>query len=69
MKTKVPFLFVLALLTSACAPEIGSKAWCEKMDEKPKGDWSANEAAEYAKSCLFGEKEENEKGENEKEEN
>jgi len=43
----------LALLVSACSPEVGSKAWCEKMAEKPKGDWSANEATEYAKSCLF----------------
>ena len=42
------------LLLAGCAPEIGSKAWCEAMGEKPKGDWTANEAAEYAKSCLFG---------------
>ena len=42
----------LALLTIACAPEVGSKAWCEKMAEKPKADWSANEAADYAKHCL-----------------
>ncbi|MDJ0850090.1 MAG: DUF3012 domain-containing protein [Myxococcota bacterium] len=51
-------LVVLAVLAAACAPEPGSKAWCEEMDEKPKGDWSANEATEYAKSCLFGEPEE-----------
>ena len=45
------------LLTIACLygcePEVGSKAWCEAMDKKPKGDWTANEAAEYAKSCVF----------------
>ena len=40
-------------LLSACAPEVGSQAWCEDMDGKPKGDWSANEATEYAKSCIF----------------
>lgn len=38
---------------AACKPEVGSKAWCEAMDEKPKGDWTANEAGEYAKSCVF----------------
>ena len=38
---------------SACSPEVGSKEWCEDMKEKPKGDWSANEAAEFAKSCVF----------------
>ena len=43
----------LALLALACSPAVGSKAWCEKMAEKPKGDWSANEAADYAKHCLF----------------
>jgi hypothetical protein len=43
----------LALLATACPPPVGSKAWCEKMDQKPKGDWTANEAADYAKHCLF----------------
>lgn len=38
---------------SACSPGVGSKAWCEKMEEKPKGDWTANELADYTKHCLF----------------
>ncbi len=38
---------------SACSPEVGSKKWCADLKEKPKGDWSANEAAEFAKSCVF----------------
>ena len=42
------------LALSACAPEIGSKAWCEDLEEKPKGDWTANEAKDYTKHCLFG---------------
>ena len=49
---------VLALsmsgLTAGCSPEVGSDAWCENMAEKPKGDWTANEAANYARHCLFG---------------
>jgi len=46
---------VLATLTllAGCAPEVGSKAWCEKLQAKPKGDWTANEATDYAKHCLF----------------
>jgi len=44
---------VAAIFLVACAPEIGSDAWCEDMDEKAAGDWSTNEAAEYAKSCVF----------------
>ena len=46
-------LCMLILLASACAPEVGSKEWCELMKEKPKGDWTANEAKDYAKHCLF----------------
>ncbi|RED48115.1 DUF3012 domain-containing protein [Aestuariispira insulae] len=44
--------FTGAFLT-ACEPEMGSKEWCEQLKEKPKGDWSANEAAEFAKSCVL----------------
>jgi hypothetical protein len=43
----------IAAALTACKPEIGSKAWCEAMQAKPKGDWTANEAADYAKHCLF----------------
>ena len=43
----------ITFLLVACAPEVGSVEWCEDMDEKAKGDWSTNEAAEYAKSCVF----------------
>jgi hypothetical protein len=43
----------LALVLFACSPKVGSEAWCEKMAETPKGDWSANEATDYAKHCLF----------------
>ncbi|MEX0693825.1 MAG: DUF3012 domain-containing protein [Rhodospirillales bacterium] len=38
---------------AACSPEVGSKEWCEKLKEKPKGDWSGNEAADFAKHCVF----------------
>ena len=36
-----------------CSPEVGSKEWCSELKEKPKGDWTANEAKEYAKSCIL----------------
>ncbi len=45
--------FVLFMGLSACAPEVGSEKWCANMKEKPKGEWSANEASEYAKNCVF----------------
>ena len=44
---------VVCFLLSACSPEVGSEKWCVQMEETPKGDWSANMAADYAKHCLF----------------
>ena len=38
---------------SGCAPEVGSERWCKAMEEKPKGDWTANEALDYAEHCLI----------------
>ena len=38
---------------AACAPEVGSPEWCEAMREKPRGDWTANEALEFARSCVL----------------
>jgi hypothetical protein len=54
-RSVLPFtLGLLALITlSACAPEIGSEAWCKQMEQKQKGDWSANEAKDYAKHCIL----------------
>ncbi len=45
-------LFLLAYV-AACSPEVGSEAWCENLASKTKGDWTAQEAADYAKSCII----------------
>jgi len=44
---------LLAGLIAGCAPEVGSDAWCEDMKKKPKGDWTATEAKDFAKHCIF----------------
>lgn len=50
----ISLLFVAVLgLTTACSPEVGSEEWCEDLKNKPKGDWTANEAADFAKHCLL----------------
>jgi hypothetical protein len=46
-------LLGVAVWLSACAPEIGSPRWCEAMREKARGDWTANEALEFARSCVL----------------
>ena len=48
-----PLIFPLIAVLAACSPEVGSDAWCEDMAEKDKGDWTANEATEFARSCIF----------------
>ncbi|QOL24748.1 DUF3012 domain-containing protein [Thalassotalea sp. LPB0316] len=44
---------VFVCFIAACTPEVGSEKWCKMMDEKPKGEWTANEASDYAKHCVF----------------
>ena len=46
-------LMALTIFFSACTPEVGSDEWCVHMKEKPKGDWTANEAGAYAGNCLL----------------
>jgi len=55
MKTLLTSLMVLAFAAglAGCSPEVGSEAWCKNMEAKPKGDWTANEAADYTKHCVF----------------
>lgn len=51
---KVAALAIISLaIMTGCAPEVGSEKWCKAMDAKPKGDWTANEAKDFAKHCIF----------------
>jgi hypothetical protein len=55
-KTRLTILALAALLAIplwGCAPEIGSNQWCANLKEKPKGDWSMNEAADFKKHCIL----------------
>lgn len=46
-------VLLFSTLLAACAPEVGSPRWCEKMKAKPKGEWTVEEIGEYGKSCLL----------------
>ena len=50
---KIVFVATLLAFMTGCSPEVGSEKWCANLKEKPKGDWSSNEARDYAKHCLF----------------
>ena len=43
----------IAAVVFACSPEVGSKEWCQAMKDKPKGDWTLNEASDFAKHCVL----------------
>ena len=49
---RIALLVFLTTQLLACT-EVGSEAWCKDMAEKPKGDWTANEAGDYTKHCIF----------------
>ncbi len=46
-------MLAMFFVLTACAPEVGSESWCKAMKDKPKGDWTANEASDYARHCVF----------------
>lgn len=46
-------LIVAAMTLSACGDEVGSKSWCQDLRDKPKTDWSSQNAIDYAKHCLL----------------
>ena len=50
---KILFSFFLLTQLIACSAEVGSDEWCEDLEQKLKGDWTANEATDYAKHCIF----------------
>jgi hypothetical protein len=51
--TAIAMAIIVALSITACASEVGSTRWCEQMKAKPKGDWTAKEAGNFAKHCIF----------------
>lgn len=55
MKRSLVWMCLLAVSAglTACAPEVGSDSWCQQLKDKPKGDWSMNEAADFAKHCIL----------------
>ena len=50
---KIISAFIVSILLSGCSPTVGSEEWCADMKEKPKGDWTATEAKDFSKHCIF----------------
>jgi len=45
-------LFATCVLLASCAPTVGSPRWCEATKQKARGDWTANEALDFARHCV-----------------
>ncbi|MDU9048951.1 MAG: DUF3012 domain-containing protein [Candidatus Electrothrix sp. Rat3] len=43
----------VAVMMSGCLAQVGSERWCQNMRDKPKADWSASEAVDFAKHCII----------------
>ncbi len=52
-KFPVIFAVLAGFALGACSPEVGSAEWCTQLKEKDKGNWTANEATDFAKHCLL----------------
>lgn len=50
---KIIALFLATFLLTACSPKIGSEDWCADLKEKDKGSWTATEAKDFTKHCIF----------------
>ena len=50
---RMAMLVAIGAVAFACSPEVGSKEWCQAMKDKPKGDWTLNEASDFAKHCVL----------------
>ncbi|KLN66639.1 DUF3012 domain-containing protein [Vibrio sp. VPAP30] len=50
---KIAFSFVALITLSACQAEVGTQTWCDEMTDKPKSEWNAQGAVDYAKHCVL----------------
>jgi hypothetical protein len=48
----VLLLLLVGVLACNSAPEIGSPAWCEALEAKPRGEWKRAEILDYADACI-----------------
>jgi len=49
----VALALAVPLMLAACAPEVGSEAWCKRIEEKGVANVTPNEAADYARHCIL----------------
>lgn len=55
MKSIFPMSLVLLAFLTGCSDDVGTQAWCQHLNDKPKNTWSSEDAIGYAKHCVFTE--------------
>ncbi|MGY8934577.1 MAG: DUF3012 domain-containing protein [Alphaproteobacteria bacterium] len=45
--------FSLVAIISSYSPEVGIPNRCADLKEKPKSDWTANQATGFTKNCVL----------------
>ncbi|MCL9780161.1 DUF3012 domain-containing protein [Vibrio sp. S4M6] len=50
---KLLFVILATLALSACTDSVGSVNWCNQLKEKPKSEWTTDNAVNFAKYCVF----------------
>lgn len=50
---KWALILIAAASLAACSDSVGTKSWCKSMESTAKADWTAQDAVNYAKYCVF----------------
>ena len=53
MKSSIVIVVAAVFLLGGC-DRVGSEGWCEKQSDKPKNEWTMDEAGDYTKYCVLG---------------
>jgi hypothetical protein len=51
-KTITSVLLALFILVACTPPDPGVEGWCEKLKDKPKSEWKAEEIKKYTNECI-----------------
>jgi hypothetical protein len=50
---RIIILTLSLMLLAGCSAKPGSEKWCAATAEKPKSDWTGDDAKTYARHCLL----------------
>ncbi|MDF2152596.1 DUF3012 domain-containing protein [Vibrio sp. CAU 1672] len=46
-------MLLVGLTLTACQSEVGTESWCDQMRSTPKGEWTAENAVDFAQYCIL----------------